>query len=488
MRVSIRKFQEKDISNKIKWINDSKNNKYLHYDLPLEYEKTLNWFNKNKDRVDRYDAVIEVDGVPVGLIGLLSIDYENSKAEYYITLGEERYKGKGVAKLASIQLLEYAFKELNLNKVYLFTEVENKSAQRLFEKLGFKKEGLLKQDVKNRNVLVDRYVYGLCKEDYYNTNIQYTTSSYKFNQTEIIKLKFKLKNNNLYIKRDDLIPISFGGNKVRKSVLFFQDIEKNNSDCVITYGSSSSNHCRIIANIAASKGLPCYIITPVENSKVTYNSKMIELFGAQIIKCAVSEVKKTLDEKISELKEMGHKPYFIPGGGHGNIGTQAYIDAYEEIKDYERCNGIQFDYIFHASGTGTTQAGLVCGKILNNDNKKVIGISIARKNPYGKQVVLDCVNSYMESINMKSIDIEEINFIDEYVLDGYGSYNSEIIKVIKDVLIKEGIPLDTTYTGKAFWGMIEYIKKNQIDGKNILFIHTGGTPLFFDNLEGLCYE
>ncbi len=48
------------------------------------------------------------------------------------------------------------------------------------------------------------------------------------------------------------------------------------------------------------------------------------------------------------------------------------------------------------------------------------------------------------------------------------------------MLIEEGIPLDTTYTGKAFWGgMKEYIKKNKVAGENILFIHTGGTPLFF---------
>ena len=58
-------------------------------------------------------------------------------------------------------------------------------------------------------------------------------------------------NNNFYVKRDDLIPISFGGNKARKAILFFEDIKRTNSDCIVTYGSSSSNHCRIVSNIAA---------------------------------------------------------------------------------------------------------------------------------------------------------------------------------------------------------------------------------------------
>lgn len=292
-------------------------------------------------------------------------------------------------------------------------------------------------------------------------------------------------NNNFYVKRDDLIPISFGGNKARKAILFFEDINKINSDCVVTYGSSSSNHCRIVSNIAASKGLPCYIISPLETNKETANSKMIKLFRSKVIKCPVSEVKETINNKMQELKREGYKPYFIPGGGHGDIGTQAYINTYNEIIDFEKSKGIYFDYIFHASGTGTTQAGLICGKILNTNHKKIVGISIARKNPYGGQVVLDSVNSYLKSIEKDKLDIKKIDFIDDYVLKGYGYYNKEILEIIKKMLIEEGIPLDTTYTGKAFWGMKEYIKKNKVAGENILFIHTGGTPLFFDDLEGL---
>ena len=48
-----------------------------------------------------------------------------------------------------------------------------------------------------------------------------------------------------------------------------------------------------------------------------------------------------------------------------------------------------------------------------------------------------------------------------------------------------GVPLDATYTGKAFWGMCDYIRKTDIRDKNILFLHTGGTPLFFDGLDFL---
>lgn len=307
--------------------------------------------------------------------------------------------------------------------------------------------------------------------------------------TPIQRLSEKYNNNTFYIKRDDLYPISFGGNKARKAIQFFADIKRLDSDCIVTYGSSSSNHCRVIANIAASKGIQCHIISPSKSTHQTSNSKMVDLFGAVITRCPVSEVSSTIEKKLTELKERGYKTYFIPGGGHGDLGTQAYVNAYKEIVEYEKSNNMHFDYVFHTSGTGTTQAGLVCGKLLNGDHKSIIGISNARKNPYGRQVVLDSVNSYLENINEKTMNkTEDIIFVDDYIISGYGSYNNQVIQTIKKTLISDGIPLDTTYTGKTFWGMKEYIRKNKISNLNILFIHTGGTPLFFDNLEELQNE
>ncbi len=300
-----------------------------------------------------------------------------------------------------------------------------------------------------------------------------------FYPTPIIKLNDK-DTNRLYIKREDMIPYSFGGNKARKGLLFFDDIDKGDYDCVVTYGSSHSNHCRVIANMAAQRNMPCFIIGPEEVSDITYNSVMMDMLGAHITTVPVETVSKTIDDKINELKEQGKKPYFIAGGGHGNIGTQAYVDCYNEIKEYERSNNVFFDYIFFASGTGTTHAGLVCGQILNEDERKIIGISIARKNPRGREVVIDSIKEYLGR-NDENID-ENTVFIDDYTGDGYGKDNEEINQVIEDIFTDYGIPLDSTYTAKAFLGMKKYIDKHDIKDKNILFIHTGGTPLFFDDI------
>ena len=290
--------------------------------------------------------------------------------------------------------------------------------------------------------------------------------------------------NNIWIKRDDLIPFSFGGNKARKARLFFKDFDEGDYDCVVTYGSSSSNHCRIIANIAASRRIKCVIVSPEEERKTTYNSQLINMFGADVKYVPLNTVHNYIKESLDELQKAGNKPYFIQGGGHGKFGTQAYAECYEEIKDYEKTHNIFFDYIFFASGTGTTQAGLVSGQLLNKDySRKIIGISIARKNPRGRSIVIDSIKEFLgEDFSIDLIE-EKTFFIDSYVGEGYGKQNQLIDNEIENAMKKHGIPLDQTYTGKAFYGMRQYIKENKIENKKILFIHTGGTPLFFDFLK-----
>lgn len=292
----------------------------------------------------------------------------------------------------------------------------------------------------------------------------------------------EFQTNQLYIKREDLIPFSFGGNKARKAALFFNEIDQGEFDCVVTYGSSSSNHCRIVANECCKRNIPVYIISPEEASEPTFNSKMMELFDAEITTVPVSEVHDTIEGKLMALRADGRHPYFIEGGGHGNIGTEAYVQCYREIVEYEKAENIHFDCIFFASGTGTTHAGLVCGQLLTGDKRMVIGISIARKNPRGRDVVLDSIRSYLgNSVTEEKIQAATI-FIDDYT-SGYGKDDKRVLKTIETTLKKYGIPLDATYTGKAFMGMTEYIAKEHILEKNILFIHTGGTPLFFDVLR-----
>lgn len=171
MDVTIRPFEGPDIPYKVIWINDIENNRYLHYDLPLTESNTKEWYEKLKEKTYRLDCTVVVDGLPVGLIGLLNIDYTNKKAEYYVCIGDVKFKGKGIAVLASDLLIKESFKRYDLNRIYLFTEVDNTGAQKLFEKIGFIKEGLLKEDLIYCGRKIDRYIYGLNVEEYINKHV-----------------------------------------------------------------------------------------------------------------------------------------------------------------------------------------------------------------------------------------------------------------------------------------------------------------------------
>lgn len=162
MDVVLRDFEESDVLRKVEWINNPANNQFLHYDLPLKIDRTIEWF-RNKDNTRRIDCIIEYNGIPVGLIGLLQIDKINLKAEYYITIGENKFKRKGIATKATKAIIEYAFSELKLHKVYLTVDAGNEKAIRLYEKAGFKQEGYFVDDLfcTRDSAFIDRERYSV---------------------------------------------------------------------------------------------------------------------------------------------------------------------------------------------------------------------------------------------------------------------------------------------------------------------------------------
>lgn len=176
-RVKIRPYQEKDIPLKVRWLNDKNINKYLHYDLPIDGIGEKSWFEKTRGDRTREDYVIEhldkKEYITIGLIGLIHIDKKNKKAEFYISIGETALHGKSIGFEASVLFIEQMFHKYDLNKIYLFTEEANLSAQRLFEKIGFIKEGLLREDLIYSHKSVNRFFYGLLRREFMNSDFSF---------------------------------------------------------------------------------------------------------------------------------------------------------------------------------------------------------------------------------------------------------------------------------------------------------------------------
>ena len=278
---------------------------------------------------------------------------------------------------------------------------------------------------------------------------------------------------NLYIKRDDLYPISGGGNKGRKLNYILKKCIDMKCNAVVTCGGIQSNHTRATAIRCRELGLKCTIIIhskPVTRS--TGNLKILELLGVKIVYCDLHDIAKVMDLEMACYRTQGYTPFYIWGGGHCYEGTLAYFDAVEELKKQSR---VEFDAVFFASGTGATQAGLHCGFKHYYNNTAVHGISIARDKNRGTTEVKKSVEEFISLSNLDSHYISDIVFDDNYNCGGYEKTNHELFNVLNKTARKTGIILDPVYTGKAWMGMENIIKsKHYPKNTNILFWHTGG--------------
>jgi len=287
------------------------------------------------------------------------------------------------------------------------------------------------------------------------------------------------KQNNIFVKKEDCIPFSFGGNKCRIAAAYFKDIIKNECDTVVTYGGTSSNLCRIVANFACRYGIASVIVTPDDLCESTCNSELLDYLNAKRVFCQRNNVHDTIDSVMNEYSTKA-KPFFIYGGGHGKIGTESYRNVLDQVVEYENETGIQFDLIFITLATGTSMSGLIVENEVKHYDKKLIGISIARNFEKAMSVMNESLAEY-GMITEDFIQNHSFKILDNYCCGGYGKFNDTVVETIRSQFVINGLNLDTTYTGKAFWGMLDYLGKNNISNQNVLFIHTGGTPLFFND-------
>ena len=113
--------------------------------------------------------------------------------------------------------------------------------------------------------------------------------------------------------------------------------------------------------------------------------------------------------------------------------------------------------------------------------KKIVGISIARNKDRGTQVILDSLKDYLGELGISANALQDhVTFNDSYIGNGYANIYKEVLNTIRTVAKHSGILLDPVYTGKAFHGMLDYIKVAGLKNNKVLFIHTGGSPLLFN--------
>ena len=297
---------------------------------------------------------------------------------------------------------------------------------------------------------------------------------------ELPRLTKLLNGPKLFVKRDDLTGLAFGGNKTRKLEFLFAEAESQKAKTIITAGSIQSNHCRQTAAAAARFGMACVLIlNGEESSRASGNLMLDHLFGAKIVWVKDrSDRARVLHKTFSQLTSTGQVPYLIPVGGSSPIGALGYVYAMEEFIS----QGIPVDWIVIASSSGGTQAGLVCGARKFNFKGKILGISIDETKVKLQNLVAQLAgdtSALLENPPYKFIQ-DDIIVNAKYNKAGYGIYTSLEREAVKIFAEYEGLLLDPVYTGRAAGGLIDLINKGFFKKKErVLFWHTGGQPALF---------
>lgn len=168
MGITIRPITVEDTANVIRWRNNPAVLANFIYQKPFTEEDHLNWLNTKVFTGDTAQFIIEetASKTPIGSVYLRDIDKVHQKGEFGIFIGEDLARGKGYGTLATKLILQYAFQELKLNKVFLRVFADNPSAIACYKKAGFVEEGLFRADVWINGQPRDMVFMGLLRSEW----------------------------------------------------------------------------------------------------------------------------------------------------------------------------------------------------------------------------------------------------------------------------------------------------------------------------------
>ena len=298
----------------------------------------------------------------------------------------------------------------------------------------------------------------------------------------------------LYVKRDDLLGLTGGGNKTRKLEFLVADALEQGADTLLTVGAVQSNHCRLALAAAVKEGLKCRLVLEERvpnsyNPDASGNNFLFGLLGVEKVTVVEggSDLNAALQAEADELAAAGRKGYIIPGGGSNALGALGYVACAEEIMGQSFELGLAFDHVVCSSGSGGTHAGLVTGMVGVNAKIPVTGISVRAEKEPQETKLHALAQEVTEKLDIRGgVPREAFTVFDDYVGPGYSLPTEGMAQAVKLFARLEGILLDPVYTGKTAAGLIDLVRRGYFkQGERVLFLHTGGAPALYAYQETL---
>jgi D-cysteine desulfhydrase family pyridoxal phosphate-dependent enzyme len=291
----------------------------------------------------------------------------------------------------------------------------------------------------------------------------------------------------LYIKRDDLTGLAFGGNKTRMLEFSLADALDKGADTIVTGAAVQSNYCRQMAAACAKLGLELHLLVrperEVDRQEIQGNALLQRLFGARVTVLKDNDMTKqqaAIAARADELQRHGRKVYIPRRQDTVDLDAIAYAESALELVRQCRELDIQPAYLY-AAAMDTTQAGLVLGLKVLHSPIQVRGISPFQQVPDRMRRMADIANQAAERLGL-DVEFSEHEFDndDSFVGERYGIPTPAGIEAVQLVARTEGILIDPVYTGKAMSALFAHIRGRKLPvDRPVVFMHTGGAPALF---------
>ncbi len=169
-RVVARRLEPEDLPYRVDWFNSPEIHSQMTIETPISLATTRQWFTRHQMNERRRDFTFlespdESPGTPIAMGGLLDIDGVHGHAELYILVAPGR-SGQGYGSRATRWLCNFGFVVLELHRVYLYTLHTNPGARKMYERIGFTHEGILREHVRHQGARVDRHVQSILRSEW----------------------------------------------------------------------------------------------------------------------------------------------------------------------------------------------------------------------------------------------------------------------------------------------------------------------------------
>jgi len=286
----------------------------------------------------------------------------------------------------------------------------------------------------------------------------------------------------IFIKRDDLTGVAFGGNKLRNLEFRLGHALAEAPDTVIVGLDIQSNSARQTVGACNKLGLKTVLVLEGERpARVQGNLLVDYLMGAQVIFASTRAAQRAaLDAAASACRAAGGRPHILNDNPLFDVASAvAYLETTLEILEQMDALGVRARALYMSS-SGKGQAGLVLGQRLTNAGFEVLGVTATSE--FDLPARTSAIANETAEVLRLDLLIDPADIVNDmgFVGEGYGVPSPEGIEATRLFARTEGIVLDPVYTGKAAAGMIAHIRAGRFTrADTVVFVHTGGTPAIF---------